>query len=225
MIQIFFCWLECMQHVFSSKFCWAVPCFVLRTWVSLHRSLCVFLYPACKVLLFDDLALLLLQKYKWAANIVDRKIWKWYGKKVNWGCSFPCFNLRFIKCSGVLSNYVAGCRYVMDSESQLRTVLEDHVDVADRSQTREDGAQVDWIPYFLKDFVLPAGFPGWELSTLFIFLPFLMVVFPSFAFIYLPNYLGSVSEDYLDYMLLQFPTNVTGWICHTLVASSLLKVD
>lgn len=35
---------------------------------------------------------------------------------------------------------------------------------------------------------------------------------------------GSVSDDYLDYMLLQFPTNVTGWICHTLVTSSLLKV-
>ncbi|KAG4205211.1 hypothetical protein ERO13_A04G089800v2 [Gossypium hirsutum] len=34
---------------------------------------------------------------------------------------------------------------------------------------------------------------------------------------------GSVSDDYLQYMLLQFPTNVTGWICHTLVTSSLLK--
>ncbi|KAK8466470.1 hypothetical protein PHAVU_008G104800 [Phaseolus vulgaris] len=34
---------------------------------------------------------------------------------------------------------------------------------------------------------------------------------------------GSVSDDYLHYMLLQFPTNVTGWICHTLVTSSLLK--
>ncbi|XP_010253866.1 PREDICTED: protein root UVB sensitive 5 isoform X2 [Nelumbo nucifera] len=33
----------------------------------------------------------------------------------------------------------------------------------------------------------------------------------------------SVSDDYLEYMLLQFPTNVTGWICHTLVTSSLLK--
>jgi hypothetical protein len=35
----------------------------------------------------------------------------------------------------------------------------------------------------------------------------------------------SVSDDYLQYMLLQFPTNVTGWICHTLVTSSLLKVS
>jgi hypothetical protein len=42
------------------------------------------------------------------------------------------------------------------------------------------------------------------------------------------NYLHiseSVSDDYLQYMLLQFPTNVTGWICHTLVTSSLLKVS
>ncbi|KAL8526683.1 hypothetical protein ACS0TY_015766 [Phlomoides rotata] len=33
----------------------------------------------------------------------------------------------------------------------------------------------------------------------------------------------SVSDDYLEYILLLFPTNVTGWICHTLVTSSLLK--
>jgi hypothetical protein len=33
----------------------------------------------------------------------------------------------------------------------------------------------------------------------------------------------SVSGDYMPYMLWQFPTNVTGWICSTLVTSSLLK--
>jgi len=50
------------------------------------------------------------------------------------------------------------------------------------------------IPQAVRDFVLPAGFPE------------------------------SVTVDYLEYMLLQFPTNVTGWICHVLVTSSLLKV-
>ncbi|MCO5593204.1 hypothetical protein L7F22_047211 [Adiantum nelumboides] len=49
------------------------------------------------------------------------------------------------------------------------------------------------IPQLLKDFVLPTDFPE------------------------------SVSSDYLQYMLLQFPTNVTGWACSTLVTSSLLK--
>ncbi|CAN8275953.1 unnamed protein product [Cochlearia groenlandica] len=49
------------------------------------------------------------------------------------------------------------------------------------------------LPDFLRAFVLPTGFPG------------------------------SVSDDYLDYMLWQFPTNVTGWICNVLVTSSLLK--
>lgn len=34
----------------------------------------------------------------------------------------------------------------------------------------------------------------------------------------------SVSNDYLQYMLWQFPTNVTGWICSTIVTSSLFKV-
>ncbi|KAG6556203.1 hypothetical protein Mapa_002144 [Marchantia paleacea] len=43
------------------------------------------------------------------------------------------------------------------------------------------------------DFILPAGFPD------------------------------SVSVDYLEYMLWQFPTHVTGWICSTLVTSSLFK--
>jgi hypothetical protein len=50
------------------------------------------------------------------------------------------------------------------------------------------------IPQNLRNFFLPSGFPD------------------------------SVSGDYMSYMLWQFPTNVTGWICSTLVTSSLLKV-
>lgn len=50
-----------------------------------------------------------------------------------------------------------------------------------------------WLPHAVKEFILPAAFPA------------------------------SVSDDYLEYMLLQFPTNVTAWVCHTLVTSSLLK--
>ncbi|CAH9146913.1 unnamed protein product [Cuscuta epithymum] len=53
--------------------------------------------------------------------------------------------------------------------------------------------KLPWLPKVIKDFVLPAGYPD------------------------------TVSNDYLEYMLLMFPTNVTGWICHTLVTSSLLK--
>uniref|UniRef100_A0A453DVP4 Protein root UVB sensitive/RUS domain-containing protein n=1 Tax=Aegilops tauschii subsp. strangulata TaxID=200361 RepID=A0A453DVP4_AEGTS len=61
------------------------------------------------------------------------------------------------------------------------------------TNTVEDENANSSIPRAVSDFVLPAGFPE------------------------------SVSDDYLQYMLLQFPTNVTGWICHTLVTSSLLK--
>ncbi|KAL5710290.1 Protein root UVB sensitive 5 [Ranunculus cassubicifolius] len=57
----------------------------------------------------------------------------------------------------------------------------------------DDDDDLLWLPLAFKEFILPAGFPG------------------------------SVSDDYLEYMLLQFPTNITGWICHTLVTSSLLK--
>ncbi|KAH8945225.1 hypothetical protein BDL97_12G029800 [Sphagnum fallax] len=49
------------------------------------------------------------------------------------------------------------------------------------------------VPQNLRNFFLPSGFPD------------------------------SVSDDYMPYMLWQFPTNVTGWICSTLVTSSLLK--
>uniref|UniRef100_A0A453DVU6 Protein root UVB sensitive/RUS domain-containing protein n=2 Tax=Aegilops tauschii subsp. strangulata TaxID=200361 RepID=A0A453DVU6_AEGTS len=62
------------------------------------------------------------------------------------------------------------------------------------TNTVEDENANSSIPRAVSDFVLPAGFPE------------------------------SVSDDYLQYMLLQFPTNVTGWICHTLVTSSLLKM-
>ncbi|KAK1271143.1 hypothetical protein QJS04_geneDACA007531 [Acorus gramineus] len=83
-------------------------------------------------------------------------------------------------------------RYVVDDHSRLQTFMED------RNNSRPNGfveanLELWWMPDVLKDFVLPAGYPG------------------------------SVSDDYLDYMLLQFPTNVTGWICSTLVTSSLLK--
>ncbi|KAI3771180.1 hypothetical protein L6452_02339 [Arctium lappa] len=79
-------------------------------------------------------------------------------------------------------------RYILDEKLHLTTFLED--------ESKSNGfssKELPWLPDIVKDFVLPAGFPG------------------------------SVSDDYLEYMLLQFPTNVTGWICHTLVTSSLLK--
>ncbi|KVI11419.1 Protein of unknown function DUF647 [Cynara cardunculus var. scolymus] len=79
-------------------------------------------------------------------------------------------------------------RYILDEELQLTTFLED-----DSKSNGFSSKELPWLPDIVKDFVLPAGFPG------------------------------SVSNDYLEYMLLQFPTNVTAWICQTLVTSSLLK--
>ncbi|XP_027350558.1 protein root UVB sensitive 5 isoform X1 [Abrus precatorius] len=80
-------------------------------------------------------------------------------------------------------------RYVLDDDLQLQTFLVEE----DMSALHSPDERLSWLPDIIKDFILPAGFPG------------------------------SVSDDYLQYMLLQFPTNVTGWICHTLVTSSLLK--
>ncbi|KAL5161997.1 Protein root UVB sensitive 5 [Glycine soja] len=86
-------------------------------------------------------------------------------------------------------------RYVLGDDSQLQAFLvEEDRSTPNRFQdSHSSDESLSWLPEIIKDFVLPAGFPG------------------------------SVSDDYLDYMLLQFPTNVTGWICHTLVTSSLLK--
>ncbi|XLS61497.1 hypothetical protein HN51_015725 [Arachis hypogaea] len=68
---------------------------------------------------------------------------------------------------------------MLGDDSQLQTILVEE----DRSTTNRfqdlhsfDG-RISWLPQIIKDFVLPAGFPG------------------------------SVSDDYLNYMLLQFPTN------------------
>ncbi|XP_057435231.1 protein root UVB sensitive 5 isoform X2 [Lotus japonicus] len=86
-------------------------------------------------------------------------------------------------------------RYVLGDDLQLQTFLvEEDKSTANRFGVLHSPDQrLSWLPEIIKDFILPAGFPG------------------------------SVSDDYLHYMLLQFPTNVTGWICHTLVTSSLLR--
>lgn len=86
-------------------------------------------------------------------------------------------------------------RYVVDDELKVQTFIEEERSlVSDNSESSHfSNSTLSWLPDIVKDFIFPAGFPG------------------------------SVSDDYLSYMLLQFPTNVTAWICHTLVTSSLLK--
>jgi hypothetical protein len=85
-------------------------------------------------------------------------------------------------------------RYMLDRHSGLQVVDEVHKDMTNHDK---NGFQISIqnfrLPSIIKDFVLPAGHPG------------------------------SVSDDYLEYMLWQFPTNVTAWICKTIVTSSLLQ--
>ncbi|KAK9159060.1 hypothetical protein Scep_005634 [Stephania cephalantha] len=85
-------------------------------------------------------------------------------------------------------------RYVMEEDSRVPIILEEF-ESTDRGlgSLSLSNKELSWLPDSVKDFILPAGFPG------------------------------TVSDDYLEYMLFQLPTNVTGWICHTLVTSSLLK--
>ncbi|KAI5663500.1 hypothetical protein M9H77_22823 [Catharanthus roseus] len=85
-------------------------------------------------------------------------------------------------------------RYEIRKDSRMSTFLEKHVPKSNGSlDSQTSEFDLSWLPQIVKDLFLPTGYPG------------------------------SVSDDYLAYMLLQFPTNVTGWICRTLVTSSLLK--
>ncbi|KAI3885664.1 hypothetical protein MKW92_008129 [Papaver armeniacum] len=85
-------------------------------------------------------------------------------------------------------------RYVIDGNSKVQTFMVEQKAVTNDSQFSSSfNTKVSWLPDGIKVFVLPSGFPG------------------------------SVSDDYLEYMLLQLPTNITGWICSILVTSSLLK--
>lgn len=87
-------------------------------------------------------------------------------------------------------------RYFLDDDdSPLQGILEERETKPDNNSQSSNSSETNilWLPDVVKDFVFPSGFPG------------------------------SVSDDYLDYMLWQFPTNITGWICNVLVTSSLLK--
>ncbi|XP_022966620.1 protein root UVB sensitive 5 isoform X1 [Cucurbita maxima] len=86
-------------------------------------------------------------------------------------------------------------KYCLDDNLQLQTFLDEQTSSTSKGfeGSQFSETRLSWLPDVIKDFILPSGFPE------------------------------SVSDDYLQYMILQFPTNVTGWICHTLVTSSLLK--
>ncbi|XP_044479352.1 protein root UVB sensitive 5-like isoform X1 [Mangifera indica] len=85
-------------------------------------------------------------------------------------------------------------RFILDDECKVQTLLVKHDSVDNRLQgSHFSDTTLSFLPNVVKDFILPAGFPE------------------------------TVSHDYLQYMLLQFPTNVTAWICQALVTSSLLK--
>ncbi|GFY82364.1 root UVB sensitive protein [Actinidia rufa] len=80
--------------------------------------------------------------------------------------------------------------YILDNDLHVRTFLEEKgIETNGFHGSQFSNVALSWLPDVIRDFILPAGFPG------------------------------SVSDDYLEYMLLQFPTNVTGWICHALVTS------
>ncbi|XP_022151586.1 protein root UVB sensitive 5 isoform X2 [Momordica charantia] len=85
--------------------------------------------------------------------------------------------------------------YILDDNQQLQYFIDDQISPASNGfeGSHFSETKLSWLTDLIKDFILPAGFPE------------------------------SVSDDYLQYMILQFPTNITGWICHTLVTSSLLK--
>ncbi|KAI8556978.1 hypothetical protein RHMOL_Rhmol05G0298400 [Rhododendron molle] len=96
----------------------------------------------------------------------------------------------------IMERYANGIskRYIFDNDLQVSIFSEEKgVETNGFQGSHLAIVELSWLPVIVRDFILPAGFPG------------------------------SVSDEYLEYMLLQFPTNVTAWICHALVTSSLLK--
>ncbi|KAF9599137.1 hypothetical protein IFM89_035416 [Coptis chinensis] len=83
--------------------------------------------------------------------------------------------------------------YILDGDSPIQSFFEESSVNGSQQASNSSKEELFWLPDNVKEFILPAGFPG------------------------------SVSDDYLEYMVLQFPTNITAWVCHTLVTSSLLK--
>lgn len=90
-------------------------------------------------------------------------------------------------------------RYYMDAHHKLQITEEEQMTpmLLEAKADIADKAGLEFLPVYmrqsLRDFFLPTGFPD------------------------------TVSDDYLQYMLWQLPTNLTGWICSTLVTSSLLR--
>ncbi|KAH0930975.1 hypothetical protein HID58_008092 [Brassica napus] len=87
------------------------------------------------------------------------------------------------------------CRYLLDDDDSPLQGFLEEREPKPDTNSNSSETNTVWVPDVVKDFVFPTGFPG------------------------------SVSDDYLDYMLWQFPTNVTGWMCNVLVTSSLLKAS
>lgn len=54
-------------------------------------------------------------------------------------------------------------RYVLDNDSQIKSFLEEHAPEVSRSQDLNvSDLELPWLPKVIKDFVLPAGYPGEE---------------------------------------------------------------
>lgn len=53
-----------------------------------------------------------------------------------------------------------GTRYILDGESTKQTSLDPHETVIDKSDNPNWATNLNWLPDSIKDFVLPAGYPG-----------------------------------------------------------------
>ncbi|CAF2118102.1 unnamed protein product [Brassica napus] len=82
------------------------------------------------------------------------------------------------------------CRYLLDDDDSPLQGFLEEREPKPDTNSNSSETNTVWVPDVVKDFVFPTGFPG------------------------------SVSDDYLDYMLWQFPTNVTGWMCNAVGVGS-----
>lgn len=62
-----------------------------------------------------------------------------------------------------MTSVFCSSRYILESDVQVRTILEDglpQTNALQDSRAVDSDMHLSWLPKIIKDFVLPAGFPG-----------------------------------------------------------------
>lgn len=102
---------------------------------------------------------------------------------------------------------------MLDEEFGLRTFLEEHSSVTNRFQDSHTAdTRISWLPDSIKDFILPAGFPGSDHEHSLFVSHFFFPVLSIFFFLCEPP-ISDSSENNPDFEIEEFRL-LNGKCCH-----------